>query len=192
MTALSHMINVVVDKEIEAFTRFSVEATLDLGLIPDNVRKNVARYLTRGYCSALTGQPVAVYQALASAFDFPVFLLGRTDRCTLSLPRSVPDHERQELIDGLKAMYKLCIPAGHNHESWRYWFRAWEGNGHNDKWTQLTISRPQSLTMESLCTFLKVPNIRTLVPLANTMAALYALEQKHVLKIAVSKRGEQC
>lgn len=183
-------LDVIVPKECEDAIKLHVRATLDLSKLPSNVKRPIVTALHRGHTTALTGKPVWYYNALAHVYDFPVFQLGRTDRCILSYERSRSDTWVENLKADLKTMWKLSLPEEQRQKSsYGYWFNAWVHPGHNEHWMQMTITRPQTLTMESICRFMGVESLRELVPLDRRMAALLAVEQGQTIDVSRFVRG---
>lgn len=183
-------LDVIIPKECEDSIRLQVRATLDLSKLPDKVKGPIVLALRRGHTSALTGKPVWYYNALAHVYDFPVFQLGRTDRCILSFERSRSDTWVENLKADLKTMWKLALPDEQRRNQYHdHWFGAWVYPGHNEHWMQMTITRPQTLTMEAICRFMGVESLKELVPYDRRMAALLALEQGQTIDVSRFVRG---
>lgn len=179
------VITVTSAREVEDTLRTTIKAELDLSKLPDNVKRPVITALNRGYMNALSGKAAYHYSMLAVAFNFPVFQLGRTDRCVLSFERSRGQEWLDGLVADLKNMWKLTLSAEQKDSGYaRYGFHTYTSPGHNEHWTQLIVTRPQILTMDSICTLLGVGTIRDLVPLDRRMQALLALEQGQSIDIS--------
>ena len=190
MTELN--LDVIVPKEVEDTIRLSVQATIDLSKLPDNVKRPIILALRRGHTTALSGKPVWYYSALAATYEFPIFQLGRTDRCIISYPRNQEDSWVESLVEDLKAMYKLTMTAEERQRAshgYGWWFRNWSYDSAVAGYKELVVTRPPQLTMESICTFMGVASLKELVPLDRRMAALLAVEQGQTVDISRFVRG---
>lgn len=184
-------LDVIVPKECEDAIQLRVGASLNMAKLPPNVKRPIITALHRGHTTALSGKPVWYYSALAAAFDFPIFQLGRTDRCIISYPRNRDDDWVRSLVEDLKAMWKLTLTAQERERAtYGYgWFRNWSYDSAVAGYKELVVTRPPQLTMESICTFMGVASLQELVPLDRRMAALLAVEQGQVVDISRFVRG---
>jgi hypothetical protein len=179
-----------VDRDAECTVRFRVQATMKLSGLPDNVKRTLLRALSQGYTSALSGTPVYYYNVLAHVFDFPVYSLGRTDRCILSYPSDKSDKWVEELKAWAKNMWQLTLPRETHENYYRYGFHAWTYEGHNSNWKQMVVTRPRELKMEVICGYLGVDSVRELVPLPNRLRAILAVEQGDEIDVSGLIRRE--
>jgi hypothetical protein len=189
MTAVSRLVSIEIARDIKDICRGRMSLELDLNLLSPGVKSQTLTNLRRGWISSLSGQAYTIYQVLAAKYDFPVFSVGRAERCILSLP--VRDRDNVEEINKqLRIMWQLANPdTPKEHVEWR--FRTYTEEGHNPNWVQCTATRPQQLDIRALCHMLNVDNIFQIVPKEHTLEAMRAIDQGALIDITGHMRFRQ-
>ena len=177
-----HAAEVTVPAWLQDTVRASCKVTMRTADIPRKIKMPLTTALRRGYTTALSGIPVYYYHVLSRVFDFPVFCVGRTDRCVISLPNSTPQEEQSRLITDIQTMWKLSRPDDHHTG----WFRCYTSPGHSPHWMQLVVTRPQAMTIDTLVHMMGADRIDALVPLENRYRALSAVEQGEELDVSAA------
>lgn len=177
MSYISRLVDIEVDKDISEMLLLRCAAELDLSRVPDRVKSQTITNLKRGWVSSMSGQAFTLYQILASKFDFPVFSVGRAERCLISYRMDQGDEYKMKIVADLKVMWKLANPGeGSNNDDWRWRHSVYDQEGHNPEWRTITCYRPQILDMRALCHMMNVNNVFEIVPKDSVLNAIRALE----------------
>lgn len=172
-------------REVDETIKVYAKAELELSKLPDNVKGQLRLWLKRGNCSALGGKGAFYYQVLAAIYEFPVFQLGRTDRCVVSFPVEWSDERRDTLVKDMKLMWKLSLDSNRrNHPHIDHWFRAWKHNTQVKGWSSMMVTRPKTLTFEGIATLLDLNDIREVVSKDARMWALSAVERGETVDVS--------
>jgi hypothetical protein len=178
---IRRLIEINVTRDVAKIVELTAGANIRLASVEPGVKSQTLTNLRRGHTSSLSGEAFALYQVLASAFDFPVYAVGRSEQCLLSVnPGITPT--REALIKDLRAMWKLANSDPNRRDN-DYWWNGHQVEGHRTGWTQITVPRPKQLTMQALCHMLQVDTIFEIVNKQNAMRAAVALEQGEVVNI---------
>lgn len=174
---MQDLVTVEVHKNIQRFTSVSTDATIDLSRLPDGVRSQTLTNLRRGSASALSGEAAMVYHLLASAYDIPVFSVGRSDQCILSFRMDTDGTiMRTKVVEDIEAMWRLAF-ASNGPVGYRPYFRISERHGHRKGWVQIQSQRPAAMTLQSLLTMMGVETIWDVVPKDHCQKAMMAVER---------------
>lgn len=181
MSYIGQLIEIKVDRDIDHVLELRAGAAIRLDKLEDGVRSQTLTNLRRGWASSLSGKAYSTFQILAAVFDFPVFCVGRSDTCLLSIRQ---DTSIDNLATDLKNMWRMCNPqqAERVEYFWKYQLRPSEG--HRPGWTQYTCPRPSTLNMQALCHLMHVSSPFDLVPKEHTIKAMMAIEQGQTIDIS--------
>lgn len=186
MSAVARMLQINVDRNIKEIADVSFEMRLHLSQVSSGVKSQVLTNLRRGWCSSLSGQAFTMYQILAETFNFPVFSVGRSERCLISLQSdcSPTDPRVLEITDKLKIMWKLAYGGSDKADAHEWRFRTYIERGHAPGWVTINCTRPQVLDVRALCHMLDINNIFDVVPKERCLEAMRAIdsEQDLILK----------
>jgi hypothetical protein len=189
---LSRLIEIEVNRDVADILALRCGASLDLKGLPDNVKSQLITNLKRGWASSISGRAYTMYQVLATVFDFPVFSVGRAERCVISYRTDQGDDFKLRMIDNLKIMWKLANPQeGAGHDDWRWRHSVYDQEGHRPEWRQVTCYRPQPLDIRALCHMMDVANIFAIVPKDNALRAIRSLETGETVDVTPWLRRKQ-
>lgn len=185
MSYLARLVDIEVAKDISDILRIRCGAEVDLSLLAENVKSQTITNLKRGWTSSISGKAFTVYQLLATKYDFPVYSVGRAERCIVSHRVADGEDRKQKILSDLQIMWKLANPESAREPiAWRWRFHTYDEEGHRPEWRQLYCPRPQILDVRALCNTLEIDNLFQIVPKDNILAATRAVETGETIDIS--------
>jgi hypothetical protein len=185
MSFIARLVDIEVASDISDILRIRCGAEVDLSLLPENVKSQTVTYLKRGWTSSISGRAFTIYQILATRFDFPVFSVGRAEKCIISYRVSEGEERKQKILSDLQVLWKLANPEmTKDQNAWRWRFHTYDEEGHRPEWRQLYCTRPQILDVRAVCNTLEIDNLFQIVPKDSILAATRAIETGETIDIS--------
>lgn len=172
---IGHLITTNINSNIADALELRTHATYHIGKLSTRLRANLMTNLRRGWCSTTSGLAYVAMQILCAKYDIPLYAVGRTDLCVISIPNTPKGQLlKVDIDDQLKALWMMT------HEkavpSWWGW-RNHTGVGHNERWLQMQYMRPDKFDITGMANMLKVGSVLELIDKKNLLAAMGAVEQ---------------